>query len=385
MATTFQTKKITWFSPLLASHVHLTILVQNENGPCALIAVANTLILAHAQEPASGAVSELAQFVFLKLTVQSSEIVGLLALVLVEKNPAQSETVFGLLGNLHTGLNINPDFVTGRLCEAAGPARFEPAHMARCLGEESALDSALRDLHPERATPAIKDTSSALFEAFGIEIRHGWVADPVADAAEFQTILYLGSFDVCQDFLIYVDDVKEEDVTKEEYAMLRRCAGHVQLWLARTASQLTPLGLETLANNVKENLFVIFFRNDHFTTVLKRSVVNELAEKSFELYSLVTDAGLSRYGDVVWQELKIGFEEFYDMNFMAIVRETLKETPEVDEEDAKLAKKLQEKEDEYVAQRLQKSYEKGLKIPNKRTVEPKKEPIKQSSKKCLIQ
>ena len=68
----------------------------------------------------------------------------------------------------------------------------------------------------------------------------------------------------------------------------------IEDFLARSASQLTPHGLRAARDRVKENELVVFFRNNHFSTVFK---------KDGALYLLVTDQGYLNESDVVWEAL----------------------------------------------------------------------------------
>lgn len=68
----------------------------------------------------------------------------------------------------------------------------------------------------------------------------------------------------------------------------------LQDWLSRSASQLTYYGLEKLHFHTEENQLVVFFRNNHFSTLTKHQG---------ELYLLATDFGYLHEQDVVWERL----------------------------------------------------------------------------------
>merc|ERR1719469_1383116 len=67
-----------------------------------------------------------------------------------------------------------------------------------------------------------------------------------------------------------------------------------QDWLNRSAAQLTYLGLEQLHHNLEERTLVVFFRNNHFSTLTKHGG---------ELSLLATDIGYLHETDVVWERL----------------------------------------------------------------------------------
>ncbi|CAI5468843.1 unnamed protein product [Closterium sp. Yama58-4] len=65
-------------------------------------------------------------------------------------------------------------------------------------------------------------------------------------------------------------------------------------FLNETASQLTYHGLFSLQEGVKENQLCVFFRNNHFSTLFKRTN---------HIYLLVTDQGYLNQPGVVWERL----------------------------------------------------------------------------------
>ena len=76
-----------------------------------------------------------------------------------------------------------------------------------------------------------------------------------------------------------------------------------------TASQLTQSGLEQLDQLLKPGEPSILFRNNHFSTIMK---------KNNKLWALVTDQGYLESA-VVWESLSIhGDSEFVDGYFMPI-------------------------------------------------------------------
>ncbi|GMH37565.1 hypothetical protein BSKO_05438 [Bryopsis sp. KO-2023] len=68
----------------------------------------------------------------------------------------------------------------------------------------------------------------------------------------------------------------------------------VQDWLEDTSSQLTYHGLASLHEGLKDEQLAVFFRNNHFNTILKQGR---------GLYLLVTDQGYMSESGVVWEKL----------------------------------------------------------------------------------
>lgn len=77
-------------------------------------------------------------------------------------------------------------------------------------------------------------------------------------------------------------------------AALQREARIIERFLAQTSSQLTYRGLCELHGAVKENEFAVFFRNNHCSTITKRNG---------SLYLLVADEGFADEPRVVWEQL----------------------------------------------------------------------------------
>ena len=79
-------------------------------------------------------------------------------------------------------------------------------------------------------------------------------------------------------------------------------------FLDESASQLTYHGICELNAVMKEGQLAVFFRNNHFSTMVKQGGV---------LYLLVTDQGYLHHGDVVWESLDSvqGDTVFVDQQF----------------------------------------------------------------------
>jgi len=78
-------------------------------------------------------------------------------------------------------------------------------------------------------------------------------------------------------------------------------------FLSSTSSQLTQYGIEQLQNTMKEGDLAVLFRNNHFSTICKREG---------RVYSLVTDIGYEKEGDVVWELLSVdGNTQFFSSEF----------------------------------------------------------------------
>jgi hypothetical protein len=68
----------------------------------------------------------------------------------------------------------------------------------------------------------------------------------------------------------------------------------IRRWMDETASQLTFHGLMKLHEQINESQLCVFFRNNHFSTI----VMHEAS-----LWSLVTDQGYTKQVGIVWEKL----------------------------------------------------------------------------------
>ena len=100
----------------------------------------------------------------------------------------------------------------------------------------------------------------------------------------------------------------ESSQLSADEAELLRQGPVIETFLAETSSQLTYVGLLALYQHVRERQLAIFFRNDHFSTMF-----------SFggQLFLLVTDLGYQREPSVVWELLDEidGDTEYVDGSF----------------------------------------------------------------------
>lgn len=68
----------------------------------------------------------------------------------------------------------------------------------------------------------------------------------------------------------------------------------INSFLRQTSSQLTSYGLNVLLNHLKEDELCVFFRNNHFSTIIRHNK---------QLYILVTDIGYEKERIIVWDLL----------------------------------------------------------------------------------
>lgn len=195
------------------------VLLQSSNGPCPLLALANTLILRGDVELRGDECT-------------FDELVQELANLAVDRNLARGEgkdgelltlesatgDLLSLLPTLAEGLDVNPSFTS-----------------VTSLEYTAAL---------------------AAFELLGVDLVHGWLV--AADDPRAEHVAPL-SYNRALDELIG-EGGEDEDVVRRE---------SVRSFLEESSSQLTYHGLAELHAHLGENQTAAFFRNNHFSTVMK--------------------------------------------------------------------------------------------------------------------
>ncbi|KAI8896332.1 hypothetical protein BC833DRAFT_597864 [Globomyces pollinis-pini] len=193
-----------------------------------------------------------------------------------------------------------------------------------------------------------------IFDICKISMYHGWVVDE-HDTDTFTIITKLKSYNAVVDAVIAADVAQSkknqdnektdsDDQSKSDKLIIEGMI--CSAFLDETASQLTTAGLISIMNVLPENQLAIFFRNNHFSTILKRHD---------RLWMLVTDQGFA-HSKVVWESLDNihGNSEFLDENFKPYKEQNDEEVANVInnelvsdqmEIDLKFARLMQEKED----------------------------------------
>jgi len=279
----YELKKIQFFGRLLP------IVLQNANGPCPLIAIANILLL-RGKITLSTDYSQISQGDLIQLVanhlleVNNQQKSGELRLDF-EKNINDS---IAILPNMQFGLDVNLKFT--------GIKDFEYTH--ECI----------------------------IFDLLDIDLVHGWLPHPsdeiykllenlsynqvlekLIDFNQFKEKEKSNSIDKVdpnhsvneiqfQESPVYQNkELKEEQNISEESKSTKivKEGNLIQNWMNQNASQLTYHGLYELHSKLKENQLCVFFRNNHFSTLFKNKN---------ELFVLLTDAGYL-HEPIVWEKL----------------------------------------------------------------------------------
>ncbi|XP_054854263.1 ubiquitin carboxyl-terminal hydrolase MINDY-1 [Eublepharis macularius] len=223
------------------------VITQSENGPCPLLAIMNILFLQWK-----------VKLPLQKEVITSDELMAYLGDCILSIKPEKESEVLQLnfqqnvndamtvLPKLSTGLDVNVRFT--------GVSDFE--YTPECI----------------------------VFDLLNVPLYHGWLVDPqLAEAVQAVGKL---SYNQLVEKIITCKHASDPDLVTEGVI--------AELFLESTASQLTYHGLCELTTTVKEGELSVFFRNNHFSTMIKH--------KS-HLYLLVTDQGFLHEEQVVWESL----------------------------------------------------------------------------------
>lgn len=289
---TYQIKKISWHDATAPTNARQSpILVQNENGPCPLVALVNALILTTPTDIDTALVG----------TLRSREQVSLSLLLdavfdeltssrrAAERSELPDITeLYAFLVGLHTGMNVNPRFIP------------TPDVM------EAFKRTSLTHLHPTQRGDLIPGTfentkEMALYSTFAIPLIHGWL--PYTEEAAYGALKrHAASYEDAQKLLFREEELEEKlsnpeqkGLTEEEQNLYQDIL-HIKAFLDASATQLTRWGLEVITKAMKPGSIAILFRNDHFSTLYRHP-------KTLQILALVTDAGYANHAEVVWESI----------------------------------------------------------------------------------
>lgn len=236
-----------------------SVVLQDENGPCPLLAIVNALLLrgnVDAFHPDEAFVS------FDKLRLLLTNYLQTTHACLLESEldlNAQQNVLEAIswLPRLQQGMDVNVGF---------------------------------RDCDDYELT-----ANTVVFDAFRLRLLHGWLVDP--EEVDLWSILSHKRYNTAVETLIMASTAPVGDTTTPcdpAIAIRLQEAALVQAFFDRSPSQLTYRGLVRLHEVLKEGEFAILFRNNHFSTMTKHAGA---------IFSLVTDAGMAREKRIVWEKL----------------------------------------------------------------------------------
>ncbi|KAF9912449.1 hypothetical protein EC991_010536 [Linnemannia zychae] len=361
-------KPIDWIDPATGIEKRIKIITQNENGPCPLLALCNTLILQ----------GKVAIRPYDRPTIGYDHLLELLADYLLHEEPSDVSAAPQRVGE-----HVETEKAKSRL-EIESALRLLP-HLEHGL-DVNVFFKSIRGFEPT--------AELGLFHTFGVELVHGWVVSPVIDTPMYALVdgpAGITSYNKAVECIVSGDDAGgglvvedlsgnitpilpsnqtsqrtrtttsgSETMSKDEKI---RQALVVQEFMNTTKTQLTHYGLHVLQESLPEGHLCAFFRNNHFCTLFKNPMDGTL-------YTLVTDQSLAHELSIVWESLVDidGAGDFLDGLFRqgalevgdyARNNQPLDSHPTLGDgggdEDFALALQLQQQEEEEEARRLQKS------------------------------
>ncbi|KAL6244641.1 hypothetical protein RBB50_008169 [Rhinocladiella similis] len=305
---TYQIKHFNWFDDSSRRLRRSSMLTQNKNGPCPLLALVNALIL--------GAPNESQAVLDEALRSREQVTLGLIIETLMDELLSRGYENVGehlpdvdelnsFLMRLRSGMNANPRFV---------PASAPPPNLLDL--DDSMLSVSQEDQARPRLGTFEATTDMKLYGAFSVPLVHGWLPEPGSDAQRAfsrsaQTYEDAQALQFGEEELEY--KLTRQGLTPTEQNMWEDINA-IKNFLNTYPTQLTPTGLKTVQNSIPSGSFAIMFRNDHFSTVYKHP-------ENGLLFTLITDAGYADRDEVIWESLVdiSGTQnEFFSGDFMPV-------------------------------------------------------------------
>ncbi|KAF9286359.1 hypothetical protein BGZ68_003010 [Mortierella alpina] len=305
--TEYVLKPIDWIDPATGIEKRIKIITQNENGPCPLLALCNTLILQ----------GKVAIRPYDRPTIGYGHLLELLADYLLTEDLSESLSSSTALasGTQRVGERVEGEKMKSRL-EIESALRLLP-HLEHGLD----VNVFFKSIRGFESTAEL-----GLFHTFGVELVHGWVVSPVIDPSMYALVdgpAGITSYNKAVECIVSGDDaggglvvenlsgsvapisnsnhgshnsfgasVQDANLTNERVSK----ALVVQEFMNSTKTQLTHYGLHVLQESLPEGHLCAFFRNNHFCTLFKNPMDGNL-------YTLVTDQSLAHEQSIVWESL----------------------------------------------------------------------------------
>ncbi|KAJ2595575.1 Ubiquitin carboxyl-terminal hydrolase MINDY-2, partial [Coemansia sp. RSA 1722] len=261
----YRLKPIQWTDRQTNTRREVTIVTQNENGPCPLISLANALVL-------QGRL-----YLGRQPSISDEELIGHLGNALFshidpEVSSTEVDDILGLLPTLTKGLDVEIKF-TDVFGFVLGPA-------------------------------------TNLFRGFNVPLVHGWVVEPDSVGKVIREKCE-GTYNGLVNYVFQKDSESQGRVIGSSGDLSGEFGDAVlaNLWLESNATQLTEYGIGELLRCLEDYSVAVFFRNNHFSTLYKRPE---------GLYTLCADDGVAADRRVVWESIcDVGQEnnKFYDSEF----------------------------------------------------------------------
>jgi hypothetical protein len=273
----YQVKNMRWYDFQTRQTRNSSILIQNANGPCPLLALVNALVLTTPPSETTALIEALSyrEQVSLGLLLDAvfDELTSGRRGDVTQELPDIGD-LYSFLITLHTGMNVNPRFIASNEAEqgmvAPQPGTFEMTKEMR------------------------------LYSTFGIPLIHGWLPKRGDEAyLAFQRQKSAQSYEDAQNMQFHAEELEAklhaEGLSDEEQDVFTDVIA-IREFATAYPTQLSDYGLEVFKQWIKPGQVVILFRNDHFSTMYKQP-------DNGRLLTLVTDAGYATHDEIVWESL----------------------------------------------------------------------------------
>ena len=319
------------------------ILLQNENGPCPLIAAANALLLrGNISLPAHSIRNSVASLEDLTNTLANhammhQEHADVSGDDEAHRHAISHQFIDELLVHIpkfQYGMDVNPKFTQGvtgyeytSQLGAFDLLRVKLVHgwlvdpqereVYETIGSDSYNSLVEKVIHGNEATSELEKAHGEL-----AELRSA--AETAADACAAATAAGPPA-DLLDDQPIANSEKQQQqqqqrasEVTRKIAELERRCdelhdaatrGSLINNFLNTTGHQLTIFGLQVLYEELNNDELCVFFRNNHFATITKHEGI---------LYLLVTDLGYANVPNIVWEKLDVidGDTEYVNSQFL---------------------------------------------------------------------
>lgn len=284
---TYQIRVVNWLDTSSFGKTRVSpIMVQNANGPCPLLALVNALTLSTPADLITALVET--------LRVREQITLGLLLDAVIDElmsgrrghNLPDVSELYAFLINLHTGMNVNPSFVSTEEMEKGGlidALMMEPPVNANDFRKPGGFEN----------TKEMK-----LYSTFGVPLIHGWIT-PRNNPTFASLKRSARTYEEAQNLMFREEELEDKlqrDGLNEDEQLMLADIFSIKHFLSSSATQLTEYGLDTMKRGLGPGSIAILFRNDHFSTLYKHPY-------SGQLFTLVTDMGYAGHAEVVWESL----------------------------------------------------------------------------------
>jgi ubiquitin carboxyl-terminal hydrolase MINDY-1/2 len=283
---TYQIKHFNWFDHSSGRLRRSSMLTQNKNGPCPLLALVNALILG-ARDESQAALDDALRA---REQVSLGLIIETLMDELIQRSDNQAidvEEISAFLMRLRTGMNANPRFI---------PVREPPPNLMDA--RHSVLDIPQQQRSKITAGGFEATGDIKLYGSFNVPLLHGWIPDTGSDAEQAfsrsaQTYEDAQAIQFNEEELEY--KLTRDGLSQDEQRVWEDITS-IKNFFRLHPTQLTETGLERIQQSLSSGSFAILFRNDHFSTVYKHP-------QSGQLFTLITDAGYADRDEIIWESL----------------------------------------------------------------------------------